>query len=364
MNPFTLNYHPDYFCNREAELNQLKENLTNGRNTLLHSPRRLGKSALIRHLFHHFEQNGEFETIFVDLFATRNMEELIKVFTEKILEKYHKKNFVEGISKLLKGISPELSFSQDGTPKISLNINESQQESTLSDLFRYLETRKKKVIVAFDEFQVIANYPQKAEAILRTHIQELQNILFVFSGSSNHLLQQMFYSAKRPFYQSSEVMVLEKIEREAYQEFILRLFSLSKKKTEEVAIQHLLDFSEVYTYYTQAIFNQAFYKTEKKLTLENAYEIAQTYLENRKADYQSLLSLLPANQQKMVIAVAKNDVTKFPTSIDFIMQHKLPSVSSVSQAINALVEKEIVYKTNEGYTVYDVFFKRFLQKYY
>ncbi len=364
MNPFTLNYHPNYFCDRESELNQLKENIVNGRNTLLHSPRRLGKSALIRHFFHSLEKEKTFETLFIDLFATQSMGDLIKIFAEKLLEKYHSKNIITGIKKILKGINPTVSFSQDGIASLRLNLDESQHESTLKELFSYLESRRKKVVVAFDEFQVVAGYHQKAEAILRTHIQELKNIQFIFSGSSNHLLKEMFYSAKRPFYQSSEVVVLNKINRQKYADFIASLFNKGKKKIEETASDHLLDFSEVYTYYTQAICNQAYYKTQDLLSIEAARQITKTYLENRKADYQSLLNLLPANQKKVVIAIANNGSVKAPTSIEFIMKHKLPSVSSTLQAVKSLADKEIVYKTNEGYTVYDVFFKRFLQMYY
>ena len=94
MNPFTLYYHTDYFCDRRDEIVRLKENLINGRNTLIHSPRRLGKSALIRHLFYHIEQKKEYETIYIDLFATKNTEDLIRNLAESILEKYHWMNFI------------------------------------------------------------------------------------------------------------------------------------------------------------------------------------------------------------------------------------------------------------------------------
>jgi len=364
MNPFTLQYDQKYFCDRKNELQQLNENLNNGRNTLLHSPRRLGKSALIKHLFNRLEKQKSYETIFIDLFATNDMESLIRVFAEKLLAKYHRKNFLKGVNSLLKGLSPNLSFSPDGTPKLGLSINETQQESTLSDLFQYLESRKKKVVVAFDEFQEIANYPEKAEAILRTHIQELNNVRFIFSGSSNHLLQQMFFSAKRPFYQSVDVLVLEKINHSTYFNFIKKLFEAFNKKVSAEAVSHLLNFSDDYTYYTQAISNQAFSKTEENLSFEEAIKITATYIENRKVDYQNLMRLLPENQKKVVVAVANEEIVNKPSSIDFIINNKLPSVSSTNQAIKALEDKEIVYKSTEGYTVYDVFFKRFLQMYY
>jgi AAA+ ATPase superfamily predicted ATPase len=364
MNPFTLNYQPAYFCDRVSETRLLHEYATNGLNTLLHSPRRLGKSALIRHLFNQYKQDNTFETIFVDLFATRDMEGLIRLLAEKLLQKYHKKNLLNGVKTLLKGLSPTLTFSWDGSPKLGLSINESQQETTIHDLFMYLQNRKKKVIVAFDEFQEIATYPEKAEAILRTHMQELNNVLFIFSGSSNHLLKDMFFSAKRPFYQSTEVMVLEKINRNAYADYITGLFNQFNKKIEPEAVNYLLDFSEVYTYYTQAICNQAFYKTEDVLDLEQARLITESYLENRKSDFHSLFNLLPENQKRVAVAVANKGIVSSPTAVDFILHYKLPSVSSTLQAVNTLVNKEILYHTSEGYVIYDVFFRRFLEMYY
>ncbi|NOX86489.1 MAG: ATP-binding protein [Chlorobi bacterium] len=364
MNPFTLNYEPEYFCDRQNELARLSKNISNGRNTLIHSPRRLGKSALIKHFFHTLEKKKNFETIFIDLFATTSLEGFIQAMAENILFKYHSKNFIEGVKTLLKGLSPNISFSPDGTPGIGLSVQPARYETTLKELFNYLETRKKKVIIAFDEFQEVAGYPEKGEAVLRTYIQNLSNVRFIFSGSSNHLLQQMFFSAKRPFYQSVEIMVLDKINRETYFGFIKDNFEKNDKQVAPDALEYLLDFSEIYTYYTQVVCNYAFSETENKLELQQAYTITDDLIENRKADYQSLLRLLPENQRKVAIAVANEGIIKKPTAIDFILKHRLPSVSSVAQALKSLENKEIICLTNDGYTVYDVFFKRFLQRYY
>jgi len=364
MNPFTVKYNSEHFCDRESEIKQLRANITNDLNTLIHSPRRLGKTALIYHFFNKLERSRKYETIFVDLFATSEMEDLIKEFSEKILDRYHKKNFIEGVKNVLKGISTTLSISQDGTPRIGLQLTESNKVSTLNQLLKYLEGRKKKVIVAFDEFQEVVNYPEKAEAILRTAIQPLSNVLFIFSGSTNHLLRDMFFSPGRPFYQSTEVLALEKIERKKYYKFIESTFEKYSKSIETDAIEYILDFTECYTYYTQVIANQVFYQTEEKMTLNKVKQIVSDYLESKKTDYQNLLNLLPENQKKLAVSVANEDIVSKPTAMEFIMKHKLPSISSVAQAIRVLTEKEILYKKTEGYTVYDVFFKRFLQRYY
>ncbi|MEZ5197733.1 MAG: ATP-binding protein [Bacteroidales bacterium] len=364
MNPFTLTYHPDYFCDRQKEMTRLKDNLSNGLNSLVHSPRRLGKSALIRHLFHSIEDIKEYDTIYIDLFATKNMEDLIRTFAESILGKYYKKSILNGIKELLKGVTPTLSFSQDGTPVLSLSLKEGQVETSLGQLFKYLEDRNKKVIVAFDEFQEVANYPEKAEALLRSYIQKLLNVKFIFSGSSNHILQNMFYSAARPFYQSSEVIILDKIDYDKYFQFIELCFLENSKQIDKEAIDHILEFTETYTYYTQVICNQAFFRTENKLQLDEAIEITTSYIENRKIDYMGIYNLLPDNHKKVVVAVAKEGIVQKPSSIELLMKYKLPSSSSTIQSINALATKEIIYRRQEGYVVYDVFFKRFLERYF
>lgn len=363
-NPFSLTYNPEYFCDRAEETIRLKDNIINDLNTLLHSPRRLGKTSLIFHLFEELEKSKKYDTIYIDLFASGKLEDLIRILSTKILEKYYRKNFIQGVSSLLKGINPTITFSNEGNYELSLNINEKQQESTLDKLFKYLEKRNNHVIIAFDEFQEVANYPEKTEALLRSYIQGLKNINFIFSGSSSHLLQGMFFTAKKPFYQSAEVLVLNKIQRKEYYQFILNTFSKNLKTITPEAVDYILDFTDGYTYYTQIICNQCYYRTEKELNVEKAGQIISDYLDNRKVDYQSILNLLPDNQKRLAIAIAKKKVVKQPTSIDFIMKYKLPSASSTFQAVRVLEEKEIIYKSDEGFLVYDVFFGRFLEKYY
>lgn len=364
MNPFTTYYQPKYFCDREDDISYLTNNLSNGLNTLVHSPRRLGKSAMIKHLFHKLEQKNKLETIYVDLFATTNTLDLIRNLAESILEKYHSKNIFTGIKKLLKGITASLSFSESGIPTLSLSLSEGQMDSSLGQLFSYLESKNKQVVVAFDEFQEVANYPEKAEALLRTHIQKLTNVRFIFSGSSNHILQNMFYSAKRPLYQSSEVLVLDKIDHDKYFQFIRYGFKEFKKTIETEAINHILDFTEGYTYYTQAICNQAFFKAENSISYEDSQVLTTSYIENRKVDYMGLYSLLAENHKKIAVAIAKEGTVLKPTAIEFLMKHKLPSASSTLQSVNALTSKEILYKNPDGYRVYDVFFRRFLERYF
>ncbi len=364
MNPFTLRYSPKYFCDRENEIKYLNDNLVNGLNTLVHSPRRLGKSALILHLFHKLEAEKSFETIYIDLFATQNLQDLTKQFGEALLKKYHGRNLLNGVKKLFKGLHASLSFSMDGSPQLDLGITGTQVNLSLNRLFDYLGSRNKKIVVAFDEFQELASYPEKAEAVLRTFIQRMDNVFFIFSGSSDHILQNMFYSAKQPFFQSSESIAIQKISNPEYAAFIKHCFESFNTKITDDAVAHILDFTETHTYYTQVICNQAFYRSGKTVELDKAFEITGNYIENRKIDYLGIYNLLPENQKNVITAIAKEGSIKKPSAVDFLIKHKLPSSSSTLQALNALVGKEMVYRANEGYKVYDVFFMRFLERYF
>ena len=283
-NPFSLNYNPDHFCDRRNELKLLESNAFNGINTVIHSPRRLGKSFLIRHLFHLMDKEKMITPVYVDLFATENMQDLIQNLSVKVLDTFHRRNLFKGIEQVLKGLNPTVSFDRDGTPKFSLEINPKHYSTSLEQIFSYLEKRNKKVLIAFDEFQEVAAYPEKAEAMLRSHIQTLNNVNFIFSGSTGHMLQEMFLGAKRPFYQSADVLVLDKIDIEIYKPFISETFIKGGKTIDPEAIDYILDFTEVHTYYTEMLCNVCYSQTKKNLTLETAEEIAINVLENRKFD--------------------------------------------------------------------------------
>lgn len=363
-NPFSLVYNPDHFCDRKPELKQLESNAFNGINTVVHSPRRLGKSFLIRHLFHHMEKESLVKTIYVDLFATENMQDLIQNLSAKVLDTFHKRNLFKGIEQVLKGLNPTVSFDRDGTPKFSLEINPRQYSTSLEQIFSYLEKRNKNILIAFDEFQEVAGYPEKAEAMLRSQIQTLNNVNFIFSGSTGHILQEMFLGAKRPFYQSADVLVLGNIAREVYHPFIAETFKKGGKNIEPEAVDFILDFTEVHTYYTEMLCNICFSQTRKLLTPEMAENIAIRFLENRKFDYLNILNLMSKNQKKLLKAIAiEGDVAK-PNANKFLQKHNLPTPSSVNQALKTLLDKEILFKTLDGYKVYDVFLRRFVEHFY
>ena len=236
-NPFIVSGYvsADYFCDRKAETAELTGALVNGRNIVIVSPRRMGKTGLIEHCFHQKEIAQGYYTFFVDIYATGSLKELVFMLGKHIFDTLKPKGrkFVEGFFAAIGSLRPAFKLDAvSGEPVFDIGIGEIRKpEVSLEELFAYLEAADKPCLVAIDEFQQIARYPEKnVEAVLRTHIQKCTNTNFVFAGSQRHMMQNIFFSASRPFYQSASFLNLGPIEERAYHKFVREHFEQAGKR--------------------------------------------------------------------------------------------------------------------------------------
>ena len=193
------------------------------------SPRRLGKSGLIHHCFAQKEIIEHYYTFYVDLYATSSLNELVLNLGSEVYRSLKSKQsrFLEKFFAMVQSL--RLGFSIDsrtGDPTFDIGIGDIHTpETTLAEIFAYLEAADKPCIVAIDEFQTIMDYPeQNVEALLRTYIQDCNNAWFVFSGSKRHMMGEMFSSPARPFYQSASTISLKPIPLDSYTSFITHHF--------------------------------------------------------------------------------------------------------------------------------------------
>ncbi|MBR5977656.1 MAG: ATP-binding protein, partial [Verrucomicrobia bacterium] len=160
-NPFLIRGYKsgEYFCDRGKETRAIVSNLQNGADTTLISPRKYGKTGLILHAFDEIaRQRLPFETLYVDIFATLSLDDLVKTLAEAILEKFPERSSIgKKFMGLLKGLRPILSYDPiTSLPQVQFNfVNTSEQEHTLKSLLTFLNTQKKQVALAIDEFQQI-----------------------------------------------------------------------------------------------------------------------------------------------------------------------------------------------------------------
>ena len=221
--------------------------------------------------------------------------------------------------------------------------------------------------MAIDEFQQIARYPEKnVEAVLRTHIQKCTNTTFVFAGSQRHMMQNIFFSASRPFYQSASFMNLGPIAEEAYRRFVQRHFRQAGKEISGECIERIYTLFEGHTWYMQSMLNRLYEQTAKGegATLEEADIVLHQTVNAQQAMYQNMVAMLSERQKELLFAIGKEGRAREITSVDFVTRHGLYSSSSVQSAARQLLEKEFITKEENVYQVYDRFFGLWLAETY
>ena len=203
------------------------------------------------------------------------------------------------------------------------------------------------------------------DAWLRSRIQELKNVLFVFSGSQQHLIHELFADPSRPFYRSAQFLKLDKIDRETYHAFISGKFREHAKQIEDSTIDALLEWTMGYTYYVQLLCNRIFLSSGKKVQSNLWKEEAMRLLKEQEFMFYSYREGLTSPQWTLLKAIAREGIVEKPTSNDFLRQHDLGSSATVLRSLKTLQKKELVFKDiySDGipyYGVYDVLFMRWI----
>ena len=372
-NPFVITKRiPDaLFCDRIKETEFLIKQIENGRNVVLTSPRRLGKSELIHHFFAQEQISDNYYTFFVDIYSATNLQEMCYIFGKTVYErlKTRKERHWEAFFKTIKSLRAYFKIDPiTGEPLMELGIAAIENPTTtLEELFTYLEEADKPCVVAFDEFQQIAEFHEKrVEAILRGLIQNCSNTSFIFSGSKQHSIEQMFHSKARPFYQSAQMMDLLPLKKEVYSEFAIRLFAQYDKKLDPDIPSAIYDEYDGTTWYMQMMMNELFAITDKgQVCVPSMIPTARENIINvQENSYMTQMNMLSPRQKMVLQAIAHEGTVKSATSGAFIKKHFLDSTSSVQSAVKGLTDKEIVSTTDTGTRVSDYFFSWWLKNRY
>ena len=367
-NPFLVTgYHsPEYCCDRRQETETMIQALYNGRNVTLIAPRRMGKTGLVKHVFYKLrEQEPDIVTFYMDIYSTQSLGDFIRLFASTVLGRLDSvpQKALGRVGKFIKSCRPVFTFDElTGQPKVTIDIVPSSEEATLREIFDYLRSSEKRCYIAIDEFQQIAEYPEKgAEALLRSYIQFVPNINFIFAGSKQHIMQQMFHSAKRPFYQSTQTQVIDRIARDEYYRFAADFFSRQGRKLAEETFGYLYDAFDGHTWYIQTLLNRLYgYAGNPDIGMVD-YAIGEVVAESTYT-YENLLAAYPASNIRLLKAIAKAGCVREINSGDFITEYRLRAASSVNSALKRLIDREMVCKTADGYIVYDRFMAIWLRQ--
>lgn len=364
-NPFVVRGYsgPAFFCDRVQETKRLTSALRNERDVTLIAPRRYGKTGLIHNVFGRMGRGAQ--VVYIDIFATRNLADFTKLFAGAVVGALDTKveRAMSNVAKFFKSCRPTMTPQEAGLPKFSFDIAPSMAEATLKEAFDYIAKRDRRLVIAIDEFQQILEYPEKGtEALLRGYIQFVPQAHFIFSGSRQHLMREMFMQPRHPFYQSTEIMNLDVIGLAPYARFARRFFNDAGLPFEDEVFGRLYTRFEGITWYLQIVLNKI-WEYGKGMPDDAIVEAAVSELvETRDFEFHDLLRSQSESCGRLLRGIASAGVVDELQSSAFLAGCGGMAPSSAASALESLLDRDLVYRTEAGYVVYDRFFGLWLQR--
>ena len=372
-NPFVVTgkIEKEYFCDRVVESKAIEKAISNGNNLVLISPRRMGKTGLVRYCYDFEFDKDEYYTFFIDILHTTSLQEFTYLLGRKIYETVlpKSKKMMTAFIHTLKSISGQFGFDPiSNTPTFDLSLGDIvRPELTLEEIFYYLEHADRPCIVTIDEFQQIAKYPEKnVEALLRTHIQNMGNCQFIFAGSEYHIMQEMFLSAAHPFYNSSDILELKPIEEQVYSDFVASWMQRYYRSIEPELVSKVYQLFRGNTYGMQRTFNEVFalMNDGETCTQEVVLQAINNIVDSKEPLFQEMLSNIPEKQKPLLYAIASDGEVEKITSAAFIRKHKLASASAIQYAARQLMLNGMITKLHGKFSLNEQFFDIWINRMY
>ena len=368
-NPFVTNGYAgaEYFCDRAQETEVLRELLVNENNIALISPRRIGKTDLIWHVFDDPVIQKNYHCFIVDIYATKNLGDFVNMLGKALVDELRPKGRKawEKFVNMVASLRSEILFDISGLPVWGVGLGSIKNPTvTLDEIFSYLSKADKPCLVAIDEFQQITRYGDETiEATIRTYVQRCTNAHFIFSGSQRHMMNGMFTSPSRPFYQAVTIINLQPLDLDVYTDFCVNKFEKAGKHLDKAVVALLYERFEAVTSYMHRVMNVLFSRTDTGATCDvSMVDEAVEFIIRLSSDtYESLFYQMPEKQRSLFLAIAREGKAKEVTSGAFIKRNKLNSASSVSSALKGLLDKDFITEDKNVYSVYDQFFALWLK---
>lgn len=344
-NPFFYkgyNIPSQYFCDREKETRSLINLVKNDNNIIIKSPRRLGKTSLMWHIFSEPDIKNTYNTIYVDIYPTKSVQNFIDTFYKAIQDCPTIRNKKE-LDNLRRVLDERSVFAGIGKEKMvelraEAKYGYIQMEKSLDAVFDFLSKTNRPNLIVIDEFQQIREYDNvNMEASLRSFIQRNNNSNFIFSGSSRHLLTQIFDSPDKPFYRSCRFFNLDIIPYDAYADFCMLQFNKNDKNIEEDAIKLVYNTFSGITFYMQMAMNNLYgimQKGETASETDMRYSI-NNIIDEKDQDYTEFIHGIKESHERVIYCIANEGPCEEILSKEKQLKYGLPAVSTTKNIIES-----------------------------
>ena len=358
----------DAFTDREEETRKLVANFKYGVNTFIVSPRRWGKSSLVKKA-KEMAEGAKLKIVYVDVHQCRNREEFCKRFASAVLTQTSNKmdEWLENARTFLSRFSFGINASPDPTSEISIRLELSPQERSMEDLLQLPENiaqkRGLRVVVCVDEFQQIGNYANtlQFQKELRTVWQHHVNTSYCLFGSRKHMMESFFDDTNKPFYKFGDIIYLQRIPMEYWVNYITGKFRHEGKTITRKQAEWIVTQVDGNSSYVQQLAWYVFLHTEKK-TSEAAMQEAFVDLLTQCSDvFEAKTDSLTAYQMNFLRAVADGHDSGLSSS-QIIKRYNLGSSANVATIVKSLLEKDLIQKEGNKVILTDPVMTYWLKK--
>ena len=369
-NPFVFGKAAEgsYFTDRKEDARRLTANLTHGINTILISPRRWGKTSLVKKVISDID-SPDIKIVFVDVFQCKSESEFYHAFATAVIKQTSSKleEWVEMAKTFLSNISPKFSFGSDPLNDFSLSFEWTPEDNTALDILQLpqkIATKKGvRLVVCLDEFQQVADFsdPVTFQKKLRSVWQHQQDVTYCMFGSKKHLLENIFNDKSMPFFKFGDMMFLKKISTEEWVSFICDKFHSTGKTISPELAACICETVDNLSSYVQHLAWIIWYKSGETVTRKDVMSSIDDLLEQNKVFFQREVELLSELQLNFLRAVA-NGVSQGFSRKDVIRKYRLESSANVNSIKKSLLKKDLIDIDGRTVTFNDSMFKLWLKR--
>ena len=358
------------FTDREKEGKHLAQNFFSLVNTMVISPRRWGKSSLVKKVAEQImSDNKDIKVCLLDVFKVRNENEFYVHFAQSIIKTTSNRweEWVDNAKVFLSRLLPKITFSPDSQAEISFGVEWDELDKNSGEIIDLAETiakaKKIKIVVCIDEFQNIAHFDDALafQRKLRAHWQHHQNVVYCLYGSKRHMLLDIFSNPEMPFYKFGDIMFLEKIDAKTWGKFIKKRFKDTGKSITKKQAEYLANQVENHSYYVQQLAQQAWLRTATECSVAIINNSLQSIKHQLSLLFVGLTETLTATQLYFLKAIIDGE-TVFGQ--ENLMKYRLGTSANVIRIKDALLSKEIIDITAKNIEIQDPVFKLWLKEEY
>lgn len=361
----------DYnFIGREQETKRLLDNFRGGINVILMSPRRLGKTSLVKHVCNKLDEE-DIITVYLDIFGCKSEYDFYNKLAAEVLKQTASKHelWLEEAKEFIYRLTPKISFSPEPNADFAISLGITPKTHTPEEVLGMAEKiaikKGKRIVICIDEFQQIGEMAnsKQIQARLRTVWQHQKQVSYCLFGSKHHLMSAIFLHRSMPFYQFGDIISLDKIATADWVEYIVSHFADGKRTISRALAEDICKFTENYSAYVQQLSWLVFTQKEEgeTVTEEDVKQAMNDLLATNEILFMQMIEPLSEYQLNFLRAIASGVTKDFGLS-EVREEYKLGSYSNINRLKTALLERDLIEKRGVETVMTDPIFAKWIKR--